>query len=65
MVWNRRNAFRWNDITLDGEPTKQIKAGGIPASSAVRKALFMEDYAAADTLVRKLQGRFSESYAPG
>lgn len=32
--------------------------------AAVRKALFAEDYRAADTLVQKLQGAFSESYAP-
>ncbi len=32
--------------------------------AAVRTALFAENYRAADTLVKKLQGAFSESYAP-
>ncbi len=31
---------------------------------AVRKALFEEDYPTSDQLVRKIQGKFSESYAP-
>ena len=31
---------------------------------AVRKALFEEDYEKADRLVRKIQGKFSESFAP-
>ncbi len=31
---------------------------------AVREALFNEDYRLADSLVRNLQGKFSESYAP-
>ncbi len=31
---------------------------------AVREALFREDYALADQLVRKMQGKFSESFAP-
>jgi len=30
----------------------------------VRKALFSENYRLAETLVRKMQGKFSESYAP-
>jgi alpha-L-fucosidase 2 len=30
----------------------------------VRKALFSEDYKKAETLVKKMQGKFSESYAP-
>ncbi len=55
-----------NDITLwTGEP---VLANHNPEAyktlPAVRQALFSEDYAAADTLVRKLQGNFSESYAP-
>lgn len=32
--------------------------------SAVRKALFSENYRLAEILVRKMQGKFSESYAP-
>ncbi len=31
---------------------------------SVRKALFQEDYRLADSLVRNLQGKFSQSYAP-
>ena len=31
---------------------------------AIRQALFNEDYRLADSLVRHLQGKFSESYAP-
>jgi len=62
----REERLSLNDITLwTGEP---VKADQNPESfrllPAVREALFREDYAAADTLVRKLQGRFSESYAP-
>lgn len=47
---------------------KPIKAAGgtdhAPHLEAVRKALFAEDYRGADSLVRRLQGAFSESYAP-
>jgi alpha-L-fucosidase 2 len=62
----REERLSLNDITLwTGEP---VKADQNPEAfrhlPAVREALFREDYAAADTLVRKLQGRFSESYAP-
>lgn len=61
-----REKLSLNDITLwTGEP---INPNNNPKAHEhlpkVRAALFNEDYAAADTLVRKLQGRFSESYAP-
>lgn len=62
----RRERLSLNDITLwTGEPTKADQnPEAFRHLPAVREALFREDYAAADTLVRKLQGRFSESYAP-
>lgn len=62
----RRERLSLNDITLwTGEPTKADQnPHAFQHLAAVREALFREDYAAADTLVRKLQGRFSESYAP-
>ncbi len=55
-----------NDITLwSGEPVNPYNNPDAHAHlPAVREALFREDYAAADTLVRKLQGNFSNAYEP-
>ncbi len=55
-----------NDITLwSGEPVDPyMNKTAYTHLPAVREALAKEDYAAADTLIRKLQGKFSESYAP-
>ncbi|WP_346238336.1 glycoside hydrolase family 95 protein [Niabella insulamsoli] len=56
-----------NEATLwAGQP---VDAGSINPQAKnylqpVRKALFEEDYKTADALVRKMQGPFSESYAP-
>ncbi|TLX77466.1 glycoside hydrolase family 95 protein [Labilibacter sediminis] len=55
-----------NDATLwSGEPVELKK---IPESAehvpAIREALKNEDYALADELSKKLQGAFSQSYAP-
>lgn len=55
-----------NDITLwSGEPVDPyLNKEAYQHLPAVREALARKDYAAADTLVKKLQGKFSESYAP-
>ncbi|MGB2847956.1 MAG: glycoside hydrolase family 95 protein [Saprospiraceae bacterium] len=55
-----------NDITLwSGEPVNPYNnPEAYRHLPAVRAALFNEDYAAADTLVRKLQGNFSSAYEP-
>ena len=55
-----------NDITLwSGEPVDPyMNKEAYMNLPAVREALKREDYAAADTLVKKMQGKFSESYAP-
>lgn len=55
-----------NEQTLwAGKPQQaQPPANHAADLAAVRTALFAEDYRAADTLVKKLQGAFSESYAP-
>lgn len=55
-----------NDITLwTGEPVNpEDHADAYTHLKEVRQALFREDYRAADTLVKRLQGKFSESYAP-
>lgn len=55
-----------NDITLwSGEPVDPyLNKDAYQHLPAVREALQRNDYAAADTLVKKLQGKFSESYAP-
>lgn len=55
-----------NDITLwSGEPVDPYmnKEAYIHLPS-VREALQQNNYAAADSLVKKMQGKFSESYAP-
>lgn len=55
-----------NDITLwSGEPMDPyMNKEAYRYLPAVREALQRNDYQAADTLVKKLQGKFSESYAP-
>jgi alpha-L-fucosidase 2 len=55
-----------NDITLwSGEPVDPyLNKNAYTHLPKVREALQREDYAAADTLVKKLQAKFSESYAP-
>lgn len=55
-----------NDITLwTGEPVNpNDHTDAHTHLKEVRQALFSEDYRAADTLVKRLQGKFSESYAP-
>ena len=64
-----------NDITLwSGEPDKgaqhpDLKATGLDGSGeealkAIREALDREDYALAESLQKRLQGHFSESYMP-
>lgn len=55
-----------NDITLwSGEPVDPyMNRNAYQHLPTVREALQRNDYAAADTLVKKLQGKFSESYAP-
>lgn len=55
-----------NDITLwSGEPADPYhNKEAYKHLPAVREALFREDYAAADTLVRKMQGSYSNAYQP-
>lgn len=56
-----------NDATLwAGEPidSKAINPEAYKHLPSVREALKREDYRAADSLNKKLQGKFSESYAP-
>lgn len=55
-----------NDITLwSGEPVNTyMNPEAYKNLPAIRDALRQEDYALADRLHRKLQGRFSQSYAP-
>lgn len=55
-----------NDITLwSGEPMDpNMNPQAYKHLPAVREALKNENYKLADSLVRKLQGKFSESYAP-
>lgn len=55
-----------NDITLwSGEPMDPyLNKEAYKHLPAVREALNQENYRLADSLVKKLQGKFSESYAP-
>ncbi len=55
-----------NDITLwSGEPVDPyMNKDAHKAFPAVKEALRNENYKAADSLIRKMQGKFSESYAP-
>ncbi len=55
-----------NDITLwTGEPVNaNINPNAYKNLPAIRTALQNEDYKAADSLNKKLQGKYSESYAP-
>ncbi|MEO5583696.1 MAG: glycoside hydrolase family 95 protein [Saprospiraceae bacterium] len=61
-----RERLSLNDISLwTGEPINPDDHSDAHMHLAeVRKALFNEDYPASDTLVKRLQGKFSESYAP-
>ncbi|MEZ4917606.1 MAG: glycoside hydrolase family 95 protein [Saprospiraceae bacterium] len=61
-----RERIAWNDATLwTGQPTDSLaNPGAAQHLPAIREALFAEDYPRADSLVRLLQGRFSQSYAP-
>ena len=58
--------FLLNDSTLwsGGPIDPAMNAEAVSWLPRVREALFKGDYKAADTLTRKLQGRFSQSYAP-
>ena len=55
-----------NDLTLwSGEPMNpRMNPEAYKHLPAVREALKAENYRAADSLVKKIQGKFSESYAP-
>jgi alpha-L-fucosidase 2 len=55
-----------NDATLwSGEPVSPLMNPEAHTQiEAIRKALKNEDYALADQLQKKVQGKFSESYAP-
>lgn len=55
-----------NDITLwsGGPVNATMNPDAYKNLSAIREALKNEDYKLADQLQRKLQGKFSESYAP-
>jgi len=62
-----RNEVIWlNDITLwSGKPVdRMMNPEAYKHIPAIRKALQEEDYPLADKLHRKIQGRFSQSYAP-
>ncbi len=58
--------FLLNDSTLwaGGPIDPAVNPDAINWLPKVREALFKGDYKAADTLTRKLQGKFSQSYAP-
>ena len=58
--------FLLNDSTLwTGRPTDAaVNPDAINWLPKVREALFRGDYEEADTLTRKIQGKFSQSYAP-
>jgi len=58
--------FLLNDSTLwSGRPIDPaVNPDAVTWVPRVREALFKGDYKAADTLTRKIQGKFSQSYAP-
>ena len=58
--------FLLNDSTLwTGRPVDPaVNPDAINWLPKVREALFRGDYKAADTLTRRIQGKFSQSYAP-
>ncbi len=68
MVYGGTHSFRMslNDITLwTGEPEREsVNPEAYKQLPAVREALEREDYAAADTLVMRMQGHESEKYQP-
>lgn len=55
-----------NDITLwSGEPVNpDMNPGAHTFMPLVREALKREDYKAADSLIKNMQGKFSESFSP-
>jgi alpha-L-fucosidase 2 len=61
-----RERISLNDATLwsGGPVNAYMNPKAYEKLPEVRKALFNEDYKTADSLVRHLQGKFSESYAP-
>ncbi|MFM7195594.1 MAG: glycoside hydrolase N-terminal domain-containing protein, partial [Bacteroidota bacterium] len=61
-----KDSIMLNDATLwSGEPVKaDMNPEAYKHLPAIREALRREDYRAADSLNKKLQGKFSESYAP-
>ena len=61
-----RERIMLNEATLwAGEPVDpHMNPEAFRHLPAIRRALFDEDYRLADSLVRQLQGKFSESYAP-
>lgn len=62
----RTDSLSLNDITLwTGEPETEITTPDAhEAIPLIRKALFAEDYAAADSLQHRVQGHYSENYQP-
>jgi alpha-L-fucosidase 2 len=62
----RQERIMLNEATLwAGEPVDPyMNPEAYRHLPEVRRALFHEDYPLADSLVRQLQGKFSESYAP-
>ncbi|MFM7327327.1 MAG: glycoside hydrolase N-terminal domain-containing protein, partial [Bacteroidota bacterium] len=61
-----KDSIMLNDATLwSGEPVKaDMNPEAYKYLPAIREALRRENYRAADSLNKKLQGKFSESYAP-
>lgn len=58
LALNEQTLWAGNPLKSEDRPTPYTYLG------EVRTALFEEKYRAADSLVKKLQGRFTESYAP-
>src|SRR5512139_2038890 len=58
--------FLLNDSTLwtGGPIDAEVNPDAITWLPKVREALFKGDYKAADALTRKIQGKYSQSYAP-
>lgn len=68
MVFGRvqDELIQLNESTLwtGGPVSKETNQGAFSNLAEVRKALFKADYALADTLERKMQGPYSQSYLP-
>ena len=62
----QKDSIMLNDATLwSGEPVKaDMNPDAYRHIPAIREALRREDYRAADSLNKRIQGKFSESYAP-